>query len=111
MPKIKGLEFDFGGAVLTIPPLSLGDLELLQDRISALQVGSVDPASVGTIIDSTLAALQRNYPEITRADVAALIDLENMVDVLECVMDVSGTRRKATEAAKKAASAAESSSC
>lgn len=109
MPKIKGNDFDFGLVVLTIPPLSLGDLELLQDRMGTLQVGATDAKSVGTVIDATLAALKRNYPEMTREEVAGMIDLENMVDVLECVMDVSGAKRKAADAAKKAPSAASSS--
>lgn len=109
MPKIKGNDFDFGSVVLTIPPLSLGDLELLQDRMGTLQVGATDAQSVGTVIDATHAALKRNYPELTRQEVAGLIDIANMGDVLECVMDVSGAKRKADEAAKKAQSAESSS--
>lgn len=110
MPKIKGIEFPFPDGPLTVPPLALGDLELLQERLGALQVGAADATSVATTIDATFAALKRNYPGMTRADVAALLDLENMVDVLECVMDVSGIKRKSLEAAKKAESAASSSS-
>lgn len=110
MAKIKGIEFPFPDGALVIPPLSLGDLELLQDRLAELQVGSADAKSVGTTIDATWAALKRNYPDFTRAQVADMIDLENMVEVLEAVMDVSGLKRKALEAAKKAESAASSSS-
>ena len=51
MPKIKGIDFDFGDEVLTIPPLSLGALELLQDRLATVVMGSTDPKSVGTVID------------------------------------------------------------
>lgn len=110
MAKIKGIDFPFPEGTLTIPPLALGDLELLQERLGALQVGAADANSVATTIDATFAALKRNYPEMSRADVAALLDLENMVEVLECVMDVSGIKRKSLEAAKKAESAASSSS-
>ena len=95
MAKIAGIAFDFGGETLTIPPLSLGDLELLQERLAALQIGSLEPQSVSTVIDATLAALQRNYPDMTRPRVAALIDLGNMAQVIQCVMDVAGMYRQA----------------
>lgn len=95
MAKIAGVNFDFGAETLIIPPLALGDLELLQERLAALQLGSLDPQSVSTVIDATLAALLRNYPDMTRARVAALIDLANMAQVIQCVMDVAGMYRKA----------------
>lgn len=100
---IPGIEFDFGAEVLTIPPLSLGDLELLQDRLGSLQIETLDTTSIGTVIDATLAALQRNYPDMTRAKVAALIDLGNMPDVIRSVMDVAGMVRKEIAAGKASA--------
>jgi len=110
MAKIKGIEFDFPDGTLILPPLSLGDLELLQERLATLDLSKPDKTNVGTAIDAAHAALTRNYPEMTRAQVAKLIGLENMIDVLEAVMDVSGLKRKQIEAAKKAESAAGSSS-
>lgn len=95
--NVPGVNFAFsGGKTLVIPPLSLGDLEQLQDRIAEVK-GGVDKESVKTIVDVTHAALKRNYPEMERSEVAALLDLGNMLDVFQCVMDVSGTRRKAQE--------------
>lgn len=109
MPKIKGVALTLAGDVYTVPPLSLGDFELLQDRLGSLKVGAIDKESVGTVIDATFASLKRNYPEMTRETVAGMIDLENMVDVIEAVMDVSGAKRKALEAdaAKKAGATTE----
>jgi hypothetical protein len=52
---------------------------------------------VATVIDTAHAALRRNYPDTTREDVADMLGLENMVEVMECVMDVSGLKRKAVE--------------
>jgi len=97
---IPGIEFDFGAEVLLVPPLALGDLELMRDRLGSMELGSLDAQSVGTIIDAVLAALQRNYPEMTRERVAKLLDLGNMADAIQCVMDVSGVRRKEIEAGK-----------
>lgn len=105
--KIPGIDFDFGGETFTVPPLALGDLELLQERLGAVQVGSLDAASVSTVIDSTLAALKRNYPDMTRERVAGLVDLSNMADVMLCVMDVAGVRRKEIDAGKAAAATGE----
>ena len=98
-----GLLFDFGGGhVYTVPPLALGDVELLQDRIGALAdrpMASVE--SVSTVIDAAHRALARNYV-CTRDQVAALVDVGNMPDVLEAVMDIAGVKRRAAQAAQQA---------
>ena len=94
MAKILGIDFDFGGEVLTIPPLSLGDLEAFQERLGKLDLNGLAPENISTCIEITLAALKRNYPEITRERVAGLIDVGNMPDVIQSVMDVAGVRRK-----------------
>lgn len=100
-----GVEFDFGGgAVLLVPPLSCGALEVLQERLSALPgLAATDTAAVRTIVDATHAALLRNYPDATREEVAELIDVGNLGDVYECLMDVGGMRRRAQQEAKAAA--------
>ena len=96
--KVKGVPFQFGGVTLVIPPLSLGSVEQLQDRLSAMDEDLSSPEYVGTVIDTVHAALSRNYPDMTRAEVADLIDLENMQEVMLCAMDVAGLKRKALEA-------------
>lgn len=107
MAKIPGIDFDFGTETLTIPPLALGDLEVLQKRLGGLEVGAVDPASVAAVIDVTLAALLRNYPDMTRERVARLIDVANMAEVTRCVMDVAGLHRKEIEQGKARAGQAQ----
>lgn len=97
--KVKGVEFDFGGVVLVIPPLSLSALEQMQDRLQSFD-GTLSSDSTGTVIDCVHAALLRNYPEMTRQQACDLLDVGNMMDVMACVMDVSGLRRKAQEAEK-----------
>ena len=88
--NVPGVEFPFPGKVLVIPPLSLGDLEQLLDRINSVMAGNMDKDSIATVIDATHAALRRNYPDIERAEVAALLDLRNMRDALDAVMSASG---------------------
>lgn len=97
---IAGIEHPFpGGVVLVVPPLSLGALERLQGGVAALQAATAtDPKAIKTVVDATHLALQRNYPNITRDEVAELVDLENMLEVISMVMDVAGVRRKAKAA-------------
>lgn len=112
MPElIPGIEYDFGGGrVYTVPPLSLAALQRLQKKLEALQQASaLDPASIGTVIDAAHSALKRNYPEMTPEEAAELVDVGNMHDVVACVMDVAGVRRKAeAEAKNRPAQAADS---
>lgn len=94
---IPGVNFDFGGGrVFTIAPLSLGSLERLQEGLAALgsENSALSPMAVKTIIDATQSSLRRNYPATTRDEVAELIDVGNMFDVIATVLDVSGIKRK-----------------
>lgn len=87
--KVKGVEFEFAdGSVFVLPPLSLGAVEVLQDRLMQFRGGLT---GTDTVIDAVFMALQRNYPDITRDRVAFdLIDLDNMNAAMEVVMNVSG---------------------
>ena len=98
--KHRGIPLYFGDQPLIIPPLSLGALEQLQDRLANMREDMGDPEYIGTVIDTVHAALGRNYPDMTREEVADLIDLENMQEAMACAMDVSGLKRKALEAAE-----------
>lgn len=81
-PRIKGTEFDFGTKKLVIPPLSLGALDRYREALET----APEP---NTIVDVTHAALVRNYPDMTRDEVADLVDLDNMHEVFNIVMNVS----------------------
>lgn len=97
--RVKGIPVDLGGTTYIVPPLALGALEQLKDALANFTGDVREADQVATVIDATHASLKRNYPEITRAEVADLVDLENMMAVMEAVMDVSGMKRKAKEAA------------
>lgn len=78
-----GVPFKFNAATtLLIPPIALGDFEQLQERLKGVP-------DVTTVIDATFAALKRNYPEMTRDQVAQLIDMGNKNAVFQAVMGVS----------------------
>lgn len=100
---IPGHLFDFGGGrVFTIPPLTLGALRQLQQRLADLDMGSLKPETIDTVVDAVWLALQRNYPELPRADVEQLLDLANMSAALIAVMDISGMRRRQLQAEAEA---------
>jgi hypothetical protein len=103
MPElIPGVEFDFGGGrVRTIPPLSLGALQRLQGALSNLSTANaMDPATLDTVVKAAHGALRRNYPQVTEEEVGELVDVGNMIDVISCVLDVAGLKRKAAQDAK-----------
>lgn len=96
--KVKGIPKEMGGRILVIPPLSLGAIEQLQERLASFTGDISDRTQAPIVIDAAHAALKRNYPDITRDEVGDMIGLENMVDVFEAVMDISGLKRKSLEA-------------
>ena len=95
--KYKGITANIGGEEYVIPPISLGALEQLQDKISAFTGDLTSSAQVASAIDVIHAALTRNYPGVTREAVAEMIDVGNMAEIFEAVMDVSGLKRKEAE--------------
>jgi hypothetical protein len=105
MELIPGVAFDFGGGrVFTLAPLSLGTVERLQQPLMALgELEALNPVSIKTIIDAAHASLRRNYPATTREEVAELIDVGNMFEVITSVLDVSGIKRKVQADAEAAA--------
>lgn len=96
--KVAGVAVTLNGQEYVIPPIALGALEQLQERIGRFDGSAQDIQQVSTVIDCAHAALRRNYPDMTREQVADLIDIGNMMEVFEAVMDVSGLKRKAQEA-------------
>lgn len=95
--KYKGIKITLGDEVLVVPPLNFRSLQELQARLVEFKAG-VDPESVNVVVDAAHHALKRNYPDMTRENVIDLLDLENMLQVMEAVMDVSGMKRKEAEA-------------
>lgn len=110
--RVKGIELDIGGTTYIVPPLALGALEMLLPKINAFNTtdgGGLNLDDVRVVVDAAHAAISRNYPDVTREQLAQDIGLENMYDVMQAVMDVSGLRRKQMEKEKEKAAAGEAS--
>ena len=93
---IKGIVITLGDKDYVVPPLNLGTLEIMQERLEQFR-GGADKESIATVLDASFAALKRNYPDITREQVAEIVGLENMIELMQAIMDISGMRRKELE--------------
>jgi len=83
---------------LELPPLNLGALERLQDKLS--KVGPMDLQSMQTILEAIRLALRRNYRGVPLWLIEQTLDLANMQDMMGALMDISGLKRKEIEAGK-----------
>lgn len=93
--KYKGILVNLGDRRLVAPPLNFKSLQALQGRLAQFKEGDLSPEALNTIVEATYLSLQRNYPDITRDEVVDGLDLENMMDLMSAVTDISGLRRKA----------------
>ncbi len=94
LANVPGIDFDFGGGrIFTIPPLSLNAFKALQQRGDISKV-ELTEKSIDACMAAVHAALRRNYPEITIDQVGELVDLSNLHEVMQCVLDVAGLKRK-----------------
>lgn len=101
-PAIKGIPLDLGGETYILPPSSLATLEAFAkplDEMNAVFAGTRDMSvrDMLFVADFAHACLQRNYPDLSRDQVAQNIGLENVVDVMQMCLDTSGLMRKAIE--------------
>jgi len=91
-PRFKGQEQELGGTTYVVPPLALGALRELLPRIKQITTldGIPGVEEIDTIIDVAAAAIQRNYPAMTREELLTLIDVGNMRPLFKAIMALSG---------------------
>ena len=100
VPKYEGVVIRLGGRDLTIPSLSVGQAKRLWPQILELDSGITVqnlPQKHEQSIEIILAAVNRNYPEITREQLEEWIDLGNIRRVLLVVSGQSGMRTGGAE--------------
>lgn len=88
MIKHKGTVINLGDKDYTFAPLTLGSIELLQEKLSKID-SNFSLKDVSIIIEVAHRSLVRNYPEITREEVADLVDISNMQEIFMTVMNMS----------------------
>lgn len=92
---IPGVNISMGGNDWTVPPLTLGQLRRLQDKIRAMtEIGhdtrGMTSEQIDTIAEIVATALSRNYPDMTSERVLELIDVANARAVILAVLNGSG---------------------
>ena len=85
----RGTTIQIDGQSFVFAPLSLGTVEKLLPALQGFQ-----PNDVGTVIDVAHKSLKRNYPDITREDVADMLYMDQLEEVMAAVMSVSGLKNK-----------------
>lgn len=82
----------FGDEQYRVPPLNFRAVVDLQDEVEALRgMGSKpNPQQMATMTKIVHAALSRNYPKLTPADVEDMMDIGNYQELLNAVLNVSG---------------------
>lgn len=103
-PVYPGIELKLGDRVFVVPPLSLGQLQRFQSKLTELP-DTLSLESVGLFQEVVYAALTRNYPDLGMDELAEVLDLGNMMEAFGAVMDVSGLKRREAEAKKAQAAA------
>ena len=107
-PRVKGQEIDLGGTAFVVPPLALGSVKELLPRIQKMQALDGIPTAddIDTAIDVALAAINRNYPDVTRAELLGLVDLGNVQPLFRVIMGLSGFAKPEGMSGNSAAGAA-----
>lgn len=92
MALLSGVKVSMGGREFTLPPLTLGSLKRIGNKISTLtNIDSIpNEEQTDAICQIVLASVNRNYPEITQDELLEMIDLGNLKDIFEAVLGVSG---------------------
>src|SRR5580693_1399336 len=96
---IPGTTVAIGGEEFIVPPLTLGQLRQLMPRVqqlAGLDATQMGDAQIQVLIEIVTAALQRNYPAMTKERVEEMLDLGNALPVLNAILGT--TRSLAAEA-------------
>lgn len=91
---IKGTTITLGEKDYCCPAMCLDDVQTYLPKIKLLQASDMSPEHFQTIKEVVLAALKRNYPDITLEEISKGLDLDNYREVLDAVMARSGLVKK-----------------
>jgi hypothetical protein len=98
IPIKLGKSFDGKPRVLVLPPLSFKSLKKFRASMAGFDSkAALSDESIDLVRDLTEAALKRNYPDLDYSFLDDVLDAGNMMHVMQCVMDVSGMKRREYE--------------
>lgn len=88
---IPGVVVNFAGNNLVLAPLGLGAVREFDKRHK--EAGDDRDATMEIGIDMILASLRRNYPEMEREQLIALLDQLNIAEASKAITQQSGMER------------------
>lgn len=88
--KIPGRAINLGGHDFVLPPLNLDGVRIAQPLFLEFEKHEHVADSLEMAAKILHIALVRNYPKITEADVAALLDTGNAIPALAALASLSG---------------------
>lgn len=99
MTLLNGVKCQMGGQEYILPPLTLGTLKRLGNKLNTLaDIKNIpNEEQCDVMIDIVHSSLVRNYPEVSREALFDMLDLGNMQVVFQAVLGVSGVKEKQNE--------------
>ena len=97
---VEGEVFNVGGHELTVPPLSLGSVKRLVPMFAIVQANPFNKGEdmerfIGAAVKIIHAAVKRNYPDVTEADIEDAVDMKVLPAMIAVVCGQSGIVSKA----------------
>ena len=95
--NIPGVKLNLGGRDYIVPPLNFKSLKTIRPKLKELTAATgmiPDEGQLETVIDVVQLALQRNYPSITREELEDAVDLDNLKEIIQAIMGISGLLRE-----------------
>ena len=94
-PKYEGVVVKMAGEDYVIPPLSFKQLKMLQDDMKQLNTATAASSSdqQGVVLRIVLAALQRNYPDMTLEKLEDILDLGNIHEITQAIIGVNQLKK------------------
>jgi len=100
--QYAGVEVVAGGRTLVLPALTLGAMKRLRKEFAVIaaidattQGGTLTDEQIDAMLSLVAASAVRNYPGMTRDDLAELVDLANLPIIIPAILGQSGFRRVA----------------
>jgi hypothetical protein len=101
IPIKLGRSSDGKPRVLVLPPLAFRQLKKFRTQLADFDSSVLSDESIDLVRDIAIAALKRNYPDMDFSFMEDVLDAGNMLHVMQCVMDVSGMKRREYEESVK----------
>lgn len=97
IPIKLGRSSDGKPRVLVLPPLAFRALKKFRASMADFDSSVLSDESIDLVRNLAESALRRNYPDLDYSFLEDVLDAGNMMHIMQCVMDVSGMKRREHE--------------